>query len=341
MREEAFIAARREVAPLDTEALADHLARALSRDHWRALCPALAIESTRAPAAIEARALGDEERARMRRSFDEEGWFRADPFLDPTTVEAMRRAIVDLVAAGWPPVFAYVYDAFWEIQRAPSIRRFVTEALGAGYRQSPRVWAFCVPAKKGASGWPPHVDGGAGTHTHDRLTLWIPLGDATLENGCMYLVPKSALPATIADDFASAMGDIEAATWRAMLQASRALPVRAGALLGWDFQVIHWSSLAGDAEAPVTMGPQAAPNPAPAKPAPRVSLAVECFGPHITPTPSEEPRIDPEGTPTFEARLLAIARGLLSYERFEPPILRFRGLGRALLDRLELGAELV
>jgi hypothetical protein len=213
-----------------------------------------------------------------------------------------------------------VYDDLWQILRAPSLRRLMERALGPGYRHSPRVWAHFVPAEKGASGWPPHVDGGSGTHTADRLTLWIPLGDATLENGCMYLVPKHLLPASAPDDFASAMGSLDAATWRAMLQGARAVPVRSGAVVAWDFQVVHWSSLAGEAEAP------------------RVSLAIECLGERIAPAPSEEPLLDPAALPPFAERLRAIARGLLSYDRFEPPMLRFAGLARAILDRLDQDA---
>src|SRR3954452_488818 len=115
--------------------------------------------------------------------------------------------------------------------RTPSLLRILGSALGEGYRLSPRVWAFCIPAVKGASRWPPHVDGGAGTHTTDRLTLWIPLGDATLENGCMVVVPKNLLPASAPDDFANAMSSIDPTTWRAMLQGARPLPARPGAVL--------------------------------------------------------------------------------------------------------------
>jgi hypothetical protein len=315
---EAFIEARRRVERLDEAGISDHLERALSREHWAGLAPALGIEASRSAPALEVRALGQAERDGIVRKLAAEGWFRADPFLDPGVVGAMRDAVVELSARGWPPVFAYVYDAFWQILRTPSLSRILAAALGPGYRLSPRVWAFCIPARRGASGWPPHVDGGAGTHTPDRLTIWIPLGDATLENGCMYLIPKDQLPASAADQFANDMSTIDPAIWRAMLQGSRALPARAGSVLGWDFQVIHWSSLAGDAEAP------------------RVSLAVEAFGERIAPTPSEEPLLDPATLPPFPERLRAIARGLLSYERFEPAMLRFTGLARRLLDTVDL-----
>lgn len=315
--EQAFIDARRQVQRLDEAEIEAHLALALSREHWAALAPALSIEGSAPAVALETRTLDEAERARALQRLTTEGWFRVDPVFEPRAVDAMRAVVLDLVARGWPPVFAYVYDELWQMLQTPSLVHLLTSALGPGYRLSPRVWAFCVPAKKGAAGWPPHVDGGADTHTTDRLTLWLPLGDATLENGCMVVVPKDRLPEGTADAFANDMSRLPPSTWRAMLQGSRALPARKGSILGWDFQVIHWSGIVDAAEAP------------------RVSLAVEAFGKDIVPTPSEEPRIDPGELPGLPARLRAIARGLLSYERFEPAMLRFTGLARRLLEVLD------
>jgi hypothetical protein len=307
------------VRRLDDAEVEERLSLALSRARWAEIAPALSIEGGRPAAALEARPLGDDERAGIVHRLGSAGWFRAAPFLDGAAVAAMRAAVEALVARGWPPVFAYVYDELWQVLRTPSMARLLGAALGAGYRLSPRVWAFHVPAESGASGWPPHVDGGAGTHTPDRITLWIPLGDATLENGCMYLVPKDLVPPRTADDFADAPSALDHATWRTLLQGARAVPAAAGSVLGWDFQVIHWSSLAGDPEAP------------------RVSLAVEAFGEAITPTTSELPLLDPAVLPTFEERLQAIARSLVSYDRFEPAMRSFRALAWRILDAVDLG----
>jgi hypothetical protein len=320
--EQAFLAAQRRVKRLDDAENEAHLALAFSREHWAAIAPGLSIEGDgpiEGAAALEARPIDEAERARLLQRLAKEGWFRAEPVFDARVIERMRAAVAELVARGWPPVFVYVYDELWQILRTPSLTAFLSSALGPGYRLSPRVWAFHVPARPGAAGWPPHVDGGAGTHTTDRMTLWIPLGDATLDNGCMVVVPKDRLPDTVPDAFANDMSRLSPATWRAMLQGSRALPARAGSVLGWDFQVIHWSSVVGDAGSP------------------RVSLAVEAFGEDIVPTPSEEPLLDPGALPPLGERLRAIARGLLSYERFEPEMLRFTGLARRLLAAIDAG----
>lgn len=319
-QEEAFIAARRRVQRLDDAEIDAHLALAFSREHWLSIAPGLAIDGGAPASALEARPIDAAERARHLQRLSVEGWFRADPVFDERVVDTLRAAVTELVARGWPPVFAYVYDELWQVLRTPSLTALLAAALGPGYRLSPRVWAFHVPAEAGASGWPPHVDGGANTHTTDRMTLWIPLGDATLENGCMVVVPKNRLPASTPDAFANDMSRLSPATWRAMLQGSRALPARKGSVLAWDFQVIHWSGIVADADSP------------------RVSLAVEAFGENIVPTPSEEPLLDPGELPPLRERLRAIARGLLSYERFEPPMLRFTGLARRLLAVIDATA---
>ena len=310
--------AQRRAPRLDDAEVAAHLDRALDRAHWAALAPDLG--AARPPASLEARPLAGAERAAALRSLAEEGWLRTEPFLDEAVVAAMRRAILRLVAEGWHPVFAYVYDELWQILRTPSIRALVSAALGPGYRQIPRAWAFCVPAEKGAAGWPPHVDGGAATHTARPR---YPLDPARRRHPRERLHgrgPRStSSPPRTPDDFASDMGAIDPETWRAMLQGSRALPARAGSVLAWDFQVVHWSTLAGAPDAP------------------RVSLSVECLGEHAAPAPGEEPLLDPEAIPPFEERLRAIAQGILSYARFEPATIRYAPLARRILDRLDLG----
>jgi hypothetical protein len=243
---------------------------------------------------------------------------KTGPVIAARVIAAMRLAMQTLREHGLPPAFGYVYDQFWDIARGPSFRALVTDAFGPGCRQSPRVWAFHIGTDDGASGWPPHVDGGNLTHTTDRITLWLPMTDATLENGCMNVVPKHLLPPSLPDDFANDASGVSPRVWRTMLQGARALPARAGSLLAWDFQVVHWSSFCDGAIEP------------------RMSLAVEIIGGTAEPVESELPLFDLASLPPFKERLRAIAKGILSYQRFEPRTLRFVGLARRILDKLDL-----
>jgi hypothetical protein len=316
-REEAFLEMRRQPR-LNEDEIAEHLARAMSVHAWEALAPWLSVGRRSPAAGLEEAPIDETQRADLARRLAREGYLQTGPVIAPSVIAGMRRAMEALRDKGWPPVFAYVYDQFWEIARAPSLTALFNAALGPGYRQSPRVWAFHLATAKGSAGWPPHVDGGHRTHTPDRLTLWLPISDATLENGCMYVLPKHLVPASIPDDFANNAGVISPEVWRTMLQGCRALPAKAGSVLAWDFQVIHWSSLCDGAAEP------------------RMSLAVELIGASAEPADSELPLLDPGSLPPFAERLRAIANGVLSYQRFEPAALRYAGLARRMLERLDL-----
>lgn len=316
-QEQAFLAAR-NVPRLSDQEIAERLEGVFSIAHWQNLCPELSVGRAKPFSDIEKSVLTIDERKSLVQRLVRDGYLKSEPILSETLLAAMRSALVTLHEHGYPPVFAYVYDQFWDIARSPSVRALLADALGPGCRQSPRVWAFHLATENGASGWPPHVDGGHLAHTTDRITLWLPITDATLENGCMNVVPKHFLPASLPDEFANDARGISPKIWRIMLQGARPLPARAGSILAWDFQVVHWSSFCDEAVEP------------------RMSLAVEIIGPTVEPTEGELPLFDLDTLPPFTERLRAIAKGLLSYQRFEPSTLRYMGLGRRMLDKLDL-----
>ncbi len=316
-REQAFIEAR-NVPRLTDQEVTERLECVFSLPYWQRICPNLSLCRSQPRNDIEEQSLAIEDRQRLVQRLGRDGYLKTEPFIAPGLIAAMKQAMLVLRERGFPPVFAYVYDEFWDIARGPSFRALLADAFGPGCRQSPRVWAFHIGTEDGASGWPPHVDGGHLTHTTDRITLWLPITDATLENGCMNVVPKHLLPSSLPDDFANDASGISPKTWRTMLQGARALPARAGSILAWDFQVVHWSSFCEGAVEP------------------RLSLAIEIIGATAEPAESELPLFDLDSLPPFEERLRAIAKGILSYQRFEPTTLRYIGLARRILDKLDL-----
>src|SRR5207249_8180516 len=88
-------------------------------------------------------------------------------------------------------------DEFWTIARTQSLKRLLTALLGSGYVQDSVVWTYYVIPRRGSAGWPPHVDGNG----EQRVTVWIPLSDSTLENGCMHVVPRNLVPDSLPADF--------------------------------------------------------------------------------------------------------------------------------------------
>src|SRR5262249_39390234 len=157
--------------------------KALEQDYWRRLIAAFPAEQTNAEfvgldiASIAAR-------------FAVEGYFKTGAVLPKGRIEWMRRCVERLRSEKWPPVFAFGYDEFWTIAGTQRLLRLLLSLLGQGFRQNSNVWLYYITPHAGSSGWPPHIDGNG----EQRLTIWVPLTDSTLENGCIYVVPRNLIP---------------------------------------------------------------------------------------------------------------------------------------------------
>ena len=295
-----------KLSPLEFEL---RLRQALEPDYWRRLNPALSIQGNSVSDEIEVKPLGSIELSGLSSKLAEEGYFRAESVLAPSEIVRIRNAIESLRDERWPAVFAFVYDQLWSIFRVPPLHRLLTEFLGLGYRQNSKLWTHYVAQQPGAHGWPPHVDSGEPS----RLTVWIPLTDATDENGCIYLVPANRVPDSLSSDFTEWSG-VSKEELRRLLPAVKALPAKAGSLLGWTHQVIHWGSMSDGVTSP------------------RISVACEFLGLEAKPYSSESPLWDLSPLPTFPERLRMIGRAILDYERFEPLVRRYSELANRLLQ---------
>lgn len=290
------------------EAATARLHEATDIDYWRRLNPQLSIGSPRHPSIAEGRPWSpvelDSRVAHMARA----GYLQAAPFGDPDVIAALHLGVERIREAGWPPVFLFVYDQVWDLARTPSVQALLRAVLGPGYREDTLVWCFHVAPKAGASGWAPHFDG---PEKSNRMTVWFPLTDATLDNGCMYVVPDGALPASIPNG-----GGEVSVNWSdlsATLRSARALPCDAGGLLSWRFHILHWSSVAVDSAVP------------------RISVAMEFLGADVTPERLEQPLIDPAVRPAdFATRLHAVGKSLRFYIRCEPWLAPFTNVAQRL-----------
>jgi ectoine hydroxylase-related dioxygenase (phytanoyl-CoA dioxygenase family) len=301
-----------ERARLSEAEVASRLEKAQDPGYWQELNPKLSVGVEPPAEHTETSPLDSRQRSELLKRFDQEGYFQARPLLSKSIVEAMREGVEVLRKEQWPPVFAFVYDQLWQAARTPSLVQLLSEVLGPGYKQNSNAWCHYVAPNKGSSGWSPHIDG---YNMPNRLSVWIPFSEATLENGCMYVVPQDRVPETVGDF--SKLTNISRAELQALLQSSRALPAPAGSILGWHFQLIHWGSTAGRAEHP------------------RISMAVEFIAKHAEPINREEPLFEGcAALPTFPQRLQVIGKGILQYERFEPTLCRYRELANRLVGRV-------
>ena len=270
-------------------------------EYWIGLCPEMTIGG-KASFERAQEPLVDSE------AFRRDGYFFQSEVLPAVQTTALAATIERLLSHGWPPIFAFVFDEFWGLAWTSAVRGTVASLLGRGPLLMPHVAVHYVEAG-GSQGWTPHIDG---TSVFDkRLTSWIPLTDATLTNGCIYVVPRSE----DVEEAVTRFGKSETTHADAMslLQHSRALPAPAGSVLGWAFDVLHWGS--GNLRAS----------------APRVSVAYEWLGADVTPQEYELPLIDlDQGYPPLPQRLDCVARSILSYYKFDAALRPFEQLAKQL-----------
>lgn len=301
-------------AVLSPSQMAERFEAALDIDRWRQLAPFASIGE---PIVSGDHAqIAPQDAVREKGRLDEDGYFCLRQVFDPERIARMHHIVRVVRADGWPAAFAFVYDDFWSIARSPAISAFLEASLGADFVQNTVVWAHWVPDAKGAGGWRPHDDYRGGGDTF--LSLWIPLSDATAENGCMFLVPASrsrdvAETLKIQDSLPNVL-------FRKTLQDVVALPVPSGSLIGWHGDVLHW----GGANSGSTV--------------PRVSLALEFRSRDVKTIRFERPLIDPRAAlPPFRTRLFAIVKALREYINFEPLLLRHLPLAERIFEETSPG----
>ena len=288
--------------------VARRIALATDGEYWTRIAPWLSIGAGEVP---PERALADADLREAIAQFDDDGYFQTPPLLSESDLAAINRAIDAVMAEGWPPVFAWVYDALWHCARLPAVARLLASRLGARYAQIPHIWLHVVPAAAGAAGWMPHFDGVA----PGRASVWVALTAATLDNGCMHLVPRRSLaPAFVGEPVKGEMVSMSDAL--RTLHAVRALPAPPGAVLGWDFATLHWG------------GRCVKPGEA------RRALSMEFLAGGETPDADEVPLVTVEGPlPALADRLRMIGEAVHSYEKFEAGLVRYRGIADLLRKR--------
>jgi hypothetical protein len=291
--------------------------KAVTISYWKELNPSLTIGEGRIPDVIETEAIGAQAIDRLSSRLAIEGYFQSRPILWSSLISRMARSIEVLRQEGWPPVLAFVYDEFWYVTRGPSVVRLLTAVLGEGYRQIPHVWCHYVDRGTTPVGWVPHIDGGSHASSRSgRLSIWLPLLDASLENGCIYLMPKDRVSEGAVEKLTYST-ILDVTDCRRLLQASRAVPARAGEVLGWGFDLLHWGSHCS-AEARN----------------PRVSLALEFIDGQTQPRDNELPLLDAKDSlPHFRQRLNAISNGILGYHKFEPVVAKYHRIARRIIEQ--------
>lgn len=179
--------------------------------------------------------------------FSEDGYFQSSPIIPEKETAKMVDAIIKVTGNGFPAQFCLLYDEFWKPLRR--LNYLLEPIMGKDYLLLPDFWFYNIKNDDEGSGWSPHRDlqfpnpiNNDGTPK--IINLWIPLTDATTLNGCMYMLPASRDP-DYPKDFSSMIGQDYRSVKHytpEMLQNFRALPAKAGSILGWNQYVFHWGS---------------------------------------------------------------------------------------------------
>ncbi|KJE35488.1 hypothetical protein UF64_09190 [Thalassospira sp. HJ] len=251
---------------------------------WQKLNPQLSISNDVMPRAdiaeIGAHRGGFDGGALSDRFWDE-GYFLIRDVLPINELAKLRTGIETLVANGLSPSLIYLYDEAWDVFRR--LRPLLTHFLGDRIALLPHFWAWHVDPRADGSGWPPHRDyqgeSAIGDDMLISLSLWVPLSDATPDNGCMHVLPRNfekRYPVPVTEP-----GEVH-------LQDIRALPAKPGAVMGWRQDLYHW-------------GGHASPHAE----EPRISLSLEFQNAAFDPLADESLRLD--HPPAFLKRLALIA----------------------------------
>ena len=198
-----------------------------------------------------------------------------------TTLDDLADAMDALRVAGWPPIGVYAFDATWTVVD----RLFEVAEAALGTRDvalEPSCFAWALRARPaespvknppegardaaraadavGANFPLPHRDYSAReawtTTSTDRrlrgdageptlLCVWMPLTDATLDTGCLHVLPRGADRTWDDPDHPDHLRPAErepggGAAVRFSLADVRALPAEAGSVCAWAGQTVHW-----------------------------------------------------------------------------------------------------
>lgn len=206
--------------------------------------------------------------------------------VDPTDAAALRCGIKALTAAGRPPAWIWAYDVAWRVALGLSER--LVWFLGDDPVLPPHFWAWRVDGVADA-GWPPHRDWSVPAVRDDvtiGLTVWIPLTDVGLDDGCIGLVRCD-------QDSALASGGATIDP-----RAIRMLPARIGDVLAWRADALHWGG-----------------RPSRFAAGPRISIAFEAQNRAFPAAAEPALRLDPPPSPA--ERFAAIAARLERYGRLD------------------------
>ena len=160
------------------------------------------------------------------------------------------RVVETLKRKGYPATLAFVTDVAWEIVlKLWTIAEEVYDHEEVVLEPSFAAYALEKPAsilekKKSENGNKKYVGQNFGqphrdyARDDDALSLWLPLNDVDVDNGCIYVLPKEHDH----ERNASKNGSHKSKPDFPIEKAVALAPVEGGRVLGWSGDVVHWGT---------------------------------------------------------------------------------------------------
>lgn len=262
---------------------------ATDRNFWLHLNPQLHITEKGSHSSVAPYKLSSERGQLTKENMQHEGYFKIESAVAQSDLASLVQAVEKIRDDQWPVTFSFVYDEFWmKFQELSSVLSVI---LGPDYKMMPTLYTFCVAPGGAGAGFLPHRDRSRRKLLRPdgqtvAMNIWISLTDASPDTGCIYILPVQYDP-----NFPNNLMSYGVTNY----QDIRALPTKAGDILGWNEGVYHWG---GRSSKHGTYS--------------RISIAAS-FQRGDSPS-LETPLLPPNRLPPLKQRLSIIAAQLLRYQ---------------------------
>lgn len=290
-------------------------------EYWRKLNPESTISCNNFGRIEYTHSVSKEELDSYSLRLREEGYCQTNKIIPTAMTKEMQECIENVKKAGFPPIFALVYDVFW--QALASFNSTLKSILGGNWLLIPNVWFYYIDNNDDDKGFEPHTDSSDpsineylskarldlfDTNSMPKIiTIWITVTDANPLNSCIYIVPinrdrgyanlsRHLVPMKRNVNCAASKGNFQEDI-NFDLQDIRAIPTQAGTLSCWNPYVIHWGSRSSKFAQ-----------------YPRISIAAYCQRDNIPLI--EDMAISISSEIDFKTRINVIYRGVARYEKF-------------------------
>ena len=166
---------------LDLDKLIPLLPQAEDINYWRELNPNSTISDRPFEGFSQFSGIQKAEIDEYRLQLREEGYFQTPSVIPAATIHQMRDCIENVRKAGFPTMFALVYDIFYQV--FGYFNSTLTEILGNGYKLVPNFWVYYIETSDSGKGFEPHRDAEY-ENTIDSngmatvLTIWVTITEA-------------------------------------------------------------------------------------------------------------------------------------------------------------------